>query len=150
MQEFFSNFHFTSTMWAFAMPFIFIGFDLISGLVYAWSSKTFKSSKMRSGLTKKCGEIIIIILGEILSYAIGLPKYIMNGVIVYICVMEGMSILENLDKMNVPIPSRIKRVINNPAEQERTAEEILKMLTKEELKQLKEYTEERRKENDVQ
>lgn len=90
-----------------------IGIDFVTGLVYAWASKTFQSSKMRTGLSKKVGELAILVIGEILSFAFGLPKYIMGGVALYIIIMELMSIFENLDKMGVPVPKLVKRVINN-------------------------------------
>lgn len=92
---------------------ILIGVDILTGLIYAWANKCFSSSKMRKGLSKKLGEIVIIVLGEIFSYAIGLPKYIMNGILFYIAFMELMSIIENLDKLGVPIPKQVKDRINN-------------------------------------
>lgn len=105
--------HFSSDTWAVVLPMILIGVDILTGLIYAWANKCFSSSKMRKGLSKKLGEIVIIVLGEIFSYAIGLPKYIMNGILFYIAFMELMSIIENLDKLGVPIPKQIKDRINN-------------------------------------
>lgn len=110
--------HFSSDTWALVLPFILIGTDILTGLIYAWANKCFSSSKMRTGLSKKLGEIVIIVLGEIFSYAVGLPKYIMNGIVFYVSFMEFMSIIENIDKLGVPIPKSIKDRINNtsPAE----------------------------------
>lgn len=71
---------------------------------------------MRAGLGKKIGEIVIIVIGELFSYGVGLPEYIINGVILYIVFMEFMSILENLDKLGVPIPKNIKKALNNISE----------------------------------
>lgn len=111
--EFVKNLHFSSDAWAVALPIILIGMDVLTGLIYAWSNKCFKSSRMRQGLSKKLGEIVIIVLGELFSFGIGLPKYIMSGILFYIGFMEFMSIIENLDKLGVPIPKKIKQVINN-------------------------------------
>lgn len=118
MQEIIQNLHFSSDTWAVATPFILIGVDILTGLIYAWANQCFSSSKMRAGLSKKLGEIIIIVLGELFSFAVGLPKYIMNGILFYIGFMEFMSIIENLDKLNVPIPKFIKKVINNDVDKE--------------------------------
>lgn len=125
MDTFIQNIHFSSDSWAVALPLILIGVDILTGLIYAWANKCFSSSKMRKGLSKKLGEIVIVVLGEIFSYAIGLPKYIMNGILFYIAFMELMSIIENLDKLGVPIPKSIKSRINN-IDADETVDVILK------------------------
>lgn len=117
--------HFSSDTWAVVLPMVLIGIDVLTGLIYAWANKCFSSSKMRTGLSKKLGEIVIIVLGELFSYAVGLPKYIMNGILFYIAFMELMSIIENLDKMGVPLPKSIKKRINN-IDIEEAAETIIK------------------------
>lgn len=114
--DFLKDLHFSSDAWAIAVPFIFIGLDILTGLIYAWRDKCFSSTKMRDGLAKKIGEIVIIVLGEVLSYGMGLPKYIMNGIIFYIALMEFMSIIENLDKLDVPMPKKLHDVINQNAD----------------------------------
>lgn len=113
MSEIIHRIHFSSPEWVLILPLTLIAIDFATGIVYAFLSKTFQSSKMRSGLSKKVGEIVIIILGELLSYALGLPKEVMNFIVIYISIMELMSILENVDKMGVPIPRFIKKSINN-------------------------------------
>lgn len=105
--------HFTSDTWAVMLPMILIGIDVLTGLINAWTSKDFKSAIMRKGLSKKLGEIVIIVLGEIFSFGLGLPDYIVKGILFYIGFMELMSIVENLDRLGVPIPAKIKQVINN-------------------------------------
>lgn len=117
--EIIKELHFTSATWAVALPIILIGIDVLTGLVNAWASKDFKSAIMRKGLSKKLGEIVIIVLGEIFSFGLELPNYIINGILFYIGFMEFMSIVENLDKLGVPIPKKIKSVINNDDEQEK-------------------------------
>lgn len=117
--------HFSSDTWAVVLPLVLIGIDVLTGLIYAWANRCFSSSKMRTGLSKKLGEIVIIVLGELFSYAVGLPKYIMNGILFYIAFMELMSIIENLDKLGVPLPQSIKKRINN-VDIEETTETIIK------------------------
>lgn len=124
MAEILENFHFSSGMWGIILPCSLMALDIITGLLYSWANRCFKSAKMRTGLTKKCGELIIIILGELFSFAVGLPKEIMNGILLYISLMEFMSIIENLDRLNVPIPGFIKRVIN-----ENTVDDIVDTVT---------------------
>lgn len=97
-------------------PCIFMLLDLVTGLAKAWSTKSFKSTKMRSGLSKKVGELSMIIGGEVLSIALNLPKYIETFICLYIILMEVMSIFENLDELGVKIPTFIKDVVNNTAD----------------------------------
>lgn len=120
--EIIQNLHFSSSTWAVALPIILIGIDVLTGLINAWASKDFKSAIMRKGLSKKLGEIVIIILGELFSFGLGLPDYIISGILFYIGFMEFMSIIENLDKLGVPIPKKIKSVINNDDEEEKIIE----------------------------
>lgn len=108
-----TNFHFVNEFWGLIAPCIMMAIDFLTGTIYAWSAKTFQSKKMRSGLSKKVGELAIIVIGEVLSFSLGLPRYIMTGISLYIIIMELMSIFENLDKMGVPVPKFIRDVINN-------------------------------------
>lgn len=86
----------------------FILLDLLSGLLSAFKSKSFKSSKMREGLFHKIGSILVIIFGILVDYA---QRYVDLGVqvpltiiiCVYIIFMECGSILENACKLNPEI-----------------------------------------------
>ena len=109
---FFSNFKFTSEFWMLLLPCAMMVIDFLTGTSYAWSTNTFKSKKMRSGLTKKVGEIAILVIGELFSYGMRIPPVIMAGISAYIIFMEFMSIMENLKKMGVPIPGFISKVLN--------------------------------------
>ena len=71
------------------------------------------SAKMRTGLAKKCGEILIILIGMMFMYGMNLPSYILTGISAYIIFMEFMSVMENLKKLGVPIPNFIAKVLNN-------------------------------------
>ena len=109
---FLSNFKFTNELWILILPVSLMGIDFLTGLLYAWSTSTFKSKKMRSGLTKKVGEIAILVIGELFSYGMRIPPVIMASISAYIIFMEFMSIMENLKKMGVPIPGFISKVLN--------------------------------------
>lgn len=135
MQDILKDMHFSSDTWAILLPFILMGIDVLTGIINAFLKKNFSSSKMRSGLGKKIGEGVIIVLGELLFYAARLPKQIMNGVIVYICFMEFMSILENLDKLGVRLPAKIKVKLNNTDEQTKELEELIRAIEEQEAKE---------------
>lgn len=109
---FLENFQFRNEFWILILPVSLMAIDIITGLLYAWSTETFKSKKMRSGLSKKVGEIAILVIGELFSYGMRIPPVIMAGISTYIIFMEFMSIMENLKKLGVPIPGFIANILN--------------------------------------
>lgn len=105
--------HFTSMIWLILLPTAMMAIDIITGLMGAWVAKDFQSAKMRSGLAKKCGELLIILIGILFTFGMELPDYILNFVVLYIIIMELMSVIENTEKLGAPWPQAIKDVINN-------------------------------------
>lgn len=114
--QFVSQFDFRNEWWVLFTPLIIMGVDIITGVVKAWANKIFEASIMRTGLGKKAGEVAVLIVGELLSYALNLPGIVMNAVSFYIIFMEAMSIMENVNQLGIPIPRFIKDVINNANE----------------------------------
>lgn len=115
--EFISQFHFRNELWVLFIPLGLMAIDVLSGIIKAWAHNDFQSAIMRAGLAKKAGEIMILIVGELISFGLMLPDTIMNGVSFYIIFMEIMSIIENADELGIPIPGFIKDVINNANDQ---------------------------------
>lgn len=97
------------------VPLIFMLCDIVSGLAKAYVQKNIISHKMRSGIIKKCGEMMIIILTAVVVYSVQWPHQIIAVVSVYMILMEIISIMENLDEIGVPIPKWIEKTINNVA-----------------------------------
>lgn len=95
------------------LPFILMVIDFLTGISHAWSTGHLKSYKMREGLNKKVGEISILLVGFLFTWAINAPKYIMIGITAYIIIMELISISENLDKMGIPLPKPLKNALRN-------------------------------------
>ena len=113
LTEILQHLNFASPTWVYALPLILMGIDILTGLVNAcFKEKNFQSSVMHAGLTKKVGEIAILVIGELFSYGMRIPPVIMDGISAYIIFMEFMSIMENLKKMGVPIPGFIAKVLN--------------------------------------
>lgn len=115
--SFISQFHFRNELWVLFIPLALMAIDVLTGVIKAWVNKDFKSAVMRAGLGKKAGEIMILVVGELVSYGLFLPDAVMNCVSFYIIFMEFVSILENVDALGVPIPKFIKDVINNVDDQ---------------------------------
>lgn len=115
--KFVEQFHFRNELWVLFIPLGLMAIDVLTGIIKAWAHNEFKSAIMRAGLAKKAGEIMILVVGELISYGLILPDLIMNGISFYIIFMEVMSILENADELGIPIPKFVKDVINNVDEQ---------------------------------
>ena len=108
-----SQFHFRNELWVLFIPLGLMAIDVLTGIIKAWAHNDFKSAIMRAGLAKKAGEIMILIVGELISYGMMLPGSIMNCISFYIIFMEVMSIMENADELGIPIPKFVRDVINN-------------------------------------
>ena len=98
---------------ALTVPFALMVLDILTGIYHAWSTGHLKSYRMREGLNKKVGEISIIIVGLIFTWAFALPKYLIGTIVFYVDVMELVSLSENLDKMKFPLPKFVKSALRN-------------------------------------
>ena len=107
------NFKFRNEFWCLILPIVLMAFDILTGFVNAWGKREIESSKLRTGLSKKVGEIAILVIGELFSFAMRLPAEVMTFISIYIILMEFVSIFENLDKLGIPIPGSVKKVVNN-------------------------------------
>ena len=116
--------HFQNMLWLLLIPVAMMGIDIITGLINAWATNSFESAKMRTGLAKKCGEMVVILIGMMFTYGMSLPGYILKGVSAYIIFMELMSVMENLDKLGVPIPAFISKVLNNVDDALQNSEDV--------------------------
>ena len=103
--------HFTSSLWVIAIPIILMTVDIFTGLINAWIRKEVDSSKLRKGLGKKIGEIAALFIGEVLIIGLNISNLLVNGISIYLMVMELISIFENLEQLGVPIPKFIKQAL---------------------------------------
>ena len=69
---------------------------------------------MREGLLHKCLLIVAILVGYVVEYAFGLTA-VAQVITVYICVMEIMSILENLQKAGLNL-GKLGDILKNKEE----------------------------------
>ena len=93
--------------------FMFIVLDFTTGLVKACHNGEISSSKSGKGLVKKTMFLSMILIGHWLDKASLIPDNGMSFrtlVLVFIVANEGISILENLSEMGVPIPGFLRKV----------------------------------------
>lgn len=93
---------------------IFMAIDYISGMFCAWKERKLSSRKGLIGLMKKVGMLFLICVGHVLdSMVMGNGAAFRTMVIFFFIANEGLSILENCGRMGIPIPDKLKDVIEN-------------------------------------
>lgn len=91
----------------------FIAFDIVTGIIKALYNGGINSTALRKGLYHKLSEIVSVAGSVLLELGadyinIGVELPILNVVSVYICVMELVSILENLSNVNPSLSKLFK------------------------------------------
>jgi toxin secretion/phage lysis holin len=109
--------HFDHAWKIIIVPLVLMGFDILTGFVNSWKSKRISSSKLRSGLANKFGEMLIIIVSLFLQYSLGMPEEICKFLTIYIIIMECISILENCEKLGVKVPAWLTDKLKSVAEE---------------------------------
>lgn len=85
--------------------------DYIMGLMCGYKEKKLNSKVGFNGLKRKFAILIILILAVLLDRLIG-QEWIFRTIVIYFYVaMEGLSILENAAKLDVPIPGKLKEAL---------------------------------------
>ena len=117
-EQIINQINFASPTWVFVVPLILMALDFATGFLNAFIKHEVKSSVMRTGLAKKAGEVVILVIGELIVYATVIPvkSQIMNFLSVYISLMELISILENLALLGVPVPGFIVKALHQTQE----------------------------------
>ena len=101
-----STFSYSHIYWIFLLPLIGAGADIITGWIQATVNGTWDSTKMRKGLYRKGGELLVVIIAFIAEEAVpALASYrLATWISFYIVVMEAVSVLENLNQAGVNFP----------------------------------------------
>lgn len=102
--EYLEQIQFTAPYWVLLLPLIAAVGDIITGWIQATVNGTWDSSKMRMGLYRKLGEILVVLMAWVVDVAIILPVTLSHFVSAYILIMEAVSIFENLDQAGISIP----------------------------------------------
>jgi len=101
---------------------IFVVFDYITGLVAAWHEKKLDSSIGYYGITKKILLFIPVAIGYWLDMFTG-QEILRNIAIFFYMANEGISILENLGRCEVPIPPALLSALEQLKNKSDTPEE---------------------------
>ena len=96
--------------------------DIVTGVIGALINKEFKSTIFRQGLFKKVYELLIIVVGYILDYTLGLT-YIGVALSFMIIGLEAYSIVIENAGNYVPVPEWLKDIIERLKAGEKQKEE---------------------------
>jgi len=84
--------------------------DYITGVIVAIYKREISSKIGYKGICKKAMMFFIVALANFVDNAVG-AEIVRNITIVFYISNEGISILENADKMGVPVPQKIREVL---------------------------------------
>lgn len=109
------NITFTHRYWVLLLPLALMAADVVTGWIQATINGTWDSTKMRTGLFRKSGELLVIVIAYIIYAAINLPVDVPAFIASYIIIMEIISVCENLDQAGLPVPRWITRRLKKVA-----------------------------------
>ena len=98
--------------------------DLATGLFKAWTLKTLSSKTAFEGVLKKAASFVAVFVGVGIDYllpaileSLGIaysPKLIFGLLVVlWLCVNEFVSVLENLQSLGVPFPKFLQKIADS-------------------------------------
>lgn len=114
-----STFSYSHIYWIFLLPLIGAGADIITGWIQATVNGEWDSTKMRKGLYRKGGELLVVIIAFVAEAAIPVvAEYkVATWISLYIVIMEAVSVLENLDQAGVGFPKSILKKLGKVKEE---------------------------------
>ncbi len=90
----------------------FVAIDYITGVICAISNHTLSSEVGFKGICRKVLIFLLVGIGSILdAHVIGSGSVLRTAVIFFYISNEGVSILENAARLGLPVPEKIKVVL---------------------------------------
>lgn len=80
---------------------IFIGFDILTGILRAGKDRRINSSINFEGLIRKMGELVGVVFASFIDIYFKTNGIILTSAVWLLIVYEGMSVLENLKQLGV-------------------------------------------------
>lgn len=102
---------------------VFIIFDILTGLLKAWHGKKMDSTILRQGLFNKLSEVVACLFSAFVEWGgkqidLGFEIPIVIVVCGYICLMEFISIIENLCEVNPHLSKVFGKYLQKAKEKE--------------------------------
>lgn len=97
---------------------IIIIIDYITGVLSAVYNKKLSSKIGFKGILKKFAYLFIVALSVVLDRILGNTGTVRNLVIYFFVANDGISILENVAEMNIPLPKKLTEILEQLKEKE--------------------------------
>ena len=90
----------------------FMALDYVSGVLAAIADKRLSSAVGFKGIAKKLLILVFVAIGHIAdTYVLGGTPVAMSAVILFYIANEGISVIENAAVLGLPVPQKIKNVL---------------------------------------
>lgn len=96
---------------AFVSLIVIMALDYITGVMSAIYNKKLNSKIGYKGILKKASYLLVIALGVILDKLLGQTGSVRTLVIYFFVANDGISIIENVSEMNIPLPKKLKELL---------------------------------------
>ncbi len=91
---------------------VFVAIDYITGVLLAIRDKKISSEVGYKGIVRKFLIFLIVSMGNIMdNYVLGTGSTLRTLVIMFYLANEGISILENAGQLGLPIPQKLREII---------------------------------------
>ena len=97
---------------AFISLVVIMASDYVTGVLSAIYNKKLNSKIGYKGILKKASYLLVIALGVILDKLLGQTGSVRTLVIYFFIANDGISILENVGEMNIPLPKKLKELLD--------------------------------------
>ena len=97
---------------------VIIIIDYITGVLSAIYNKKLSSKIGFRGIIKKFSYIFIVALSVVLDKILGNTGTVRNLVIYFFVANDGISILENVSEMNIPLPKKLIEILEQLKDKE--------------------------------
>ena len=98
---------------------VFVIMDYISGVMCAIADRRLSSEVGFKGICRKVLIFALVGLGHLLDYhIIGTASVLRTAIVFFYISNEGISLLENAGKLGLPIPQKIRKVLEQLNEEE--------------------------------
>lgn len=87
-------------------------FDYVTGLIKSYLNKTISSDIGFKGILRKATIFIVLIVAVMLDKLLNTGTWVFRTIVCYFYIAnEGISLLENLSEIGLPIPSQLKNAL---------------------------------------
>ena len=98
----------------------FMVLDYATGMMWAYIQKTLNSQIGFKGLIKKCMILVVLIIAVVLDRMINSGTAVFRTLVCYFYIAnEGISLLENVSHLGLPIPDKLKNALQQLNEVEK-------------------------------